>query len=97
MDRKSIDGWITVFTTGTDYEGEIVKDRLVDSGLSAVVLTHRDHAFNLTVGDMATVRVLVPPSEKEEALRILHSQPFTEDELNSAALAADPSLDDDDS
>ena len=95
MNEKSIDGWITVFKTTTDYEGNIVKDRLVDSGLSAVVLTHRDHAFNLTVGDMATVRVLVPPSQKDDAFRILNAEPLSDEDLDAAALASDPSLGDD--
>ena len=87
---KPIDGWLTVFKSSTDYEADIVKDRLVDAGLSAVVLTHRDHAFHLNVGDLAVVRVLVAPEEFDQAKGVLNSAPLTDEELEEAALAANP-------
>ncbi len=92
---KSVDGWITIFRSGTDYEAELVRDRLVDSGIPAVVLTHRDHAFNLNVGDLARVRVLVSPEYRIAALRILHSESVSLEDLEAAALASDPTNVDD--
>ncbi len=92
MSERTIDGWVTVFTSGTDYEAEMVRDRLIDAGLSAVVLTHRDHAFNLNVGKLAVVRVLVSPEEHAEALQVLRAAPLTPEDLESAALAADPTI-----
>ena len=47
------ENWIPIFSSGTDYEADIVRDRLDDSGIPAVVLTQRDHAFNLNVSDLA--------------------------------------------
>ncbi len=90
MKDKTLSGWVTVFTTGTDYEADLVRDRLDDAGLSAVVLTRRDHAFNLNVGELANVWVLVPPDQVEEARAILASKPISLKELEAAALAADP-------
>ena len=90
MTRDRYQGWVSVFRSGTDYEAEIVRDRLVDSGIPAVILAHRDHAFNLTQGDLAQVRVMVPPDRLAEALRLLTSEPLTDDELTRIALAADP-------
>lgn len=84
------EGWVAVFTSGTDYEADIVRDRLDDAGIAAVVLTQRDHAFNLTVGDLSPVNVMVPPDEAENALRLLASEPFTDAELEDAAMSADP-------
>ncbi|MFB6271427.1 MAG: putative signal transducing protein [Salinibacter sp.] len=81
--------WISVFRTNTDYEADLVRDRLDDSGIPAVVLTQRDHAFNLTVGDLAAVHVLVPPEQAESAVSLLEEQ-LSEDELEEAALGADP-------
>ncbi len=95
MSERTIGGWVTVFTSGTDYEAEIVRDRLIDAGLSAVVLTHRDHAFNLNVGKMAVVRVLVSPEEHAEAVQVLQAAPLSLEDLESAALAADPIIGDD--
>jgi hypothetical protein len=90
MDQERYQGWVPVFQSGTDYEADLVRDRLDDSGIPAVVLTHRDHAFNLTVGDMAAVRVLVPPERVDEALALLDSEPFSNEELTRIAMAADP-------
>lgn len=92
MAERSIDGWVTVFQSGTDYEADIVRDRLDDAGIAAVVLTHRDHAFNLTVGEMAKVRVLVSEEDRHAALTVLNSQPFSDEELEAAALASNPIL-----
>ncbi len=87
---NKLEGWVTVFTSGTDYEADLVRDRLDDAGLSAVILTQRDHAFNLTVGELASVCVLVPPEQEDEARSILSARPISDAELEAAALAADP-------
>jgi len=81
--------WVSIFRTGTDYEADMVRDRLDDSGVPAVVLTQRDHAFNLTVGDLASVHVMVPPDRADEAVSVLE-QRLDDDELEEAALGADP-------
>lgn len=67
----------------------MVRDRLDDGGIPAVVLTQRDHAFNLTVGDLASVHVLVPPGRAEDAVELLQ-ETLSDDELEDAALGADP-------
>lgn len=81
--------WVSIFRTGTDYEADLVRDRLDDSGIPAVVLTQRDHAFNLNVGDLASVHVMVPPERADEAVSLLEEQ-MTDEELEEAALGADP-------
>lgn len=81
--------WVSIFRSGTDYEADLVRDRLDDSGIPAVVLTQRDHAFNLTVGDLASVHVMVPPEQADDAVSLLEEQ-LSEDELEEAALGADP-------
>ena len=81
--------WVSVFRTNTDYEADLVRDRLDDSGIPAVVLTQRDHAFNLTVGDLAAVHVMVPPEHAEDAVALLEEQ-LSEEELAEPALGADP-------
>ncbi len=90
MSTPKYQDWIVVFRSGTDYEADIVRDRLDDAGISAVVLTKRDHAFNLNVGDLADVNVLVPPDQVNDALALLQSRPFDDAELDAAAMSADP-------
>lgn len=90
MSEREYEGWVAVFKTGTDYEADIVRDRLDDAGIPAVVLTQRDHAFNLNIGDMAAVSVMVPPVRAQEAADLLDSLPLTDAELNEAAMSSDP-------
>ncbi|MEX0599515.1 MAG: hypothetical protein WD021_02105 [Rhodothermales bacterium] len=90
MSDRTFEEWFIVFQSGTDYEADLVRDRLDDSGVDAVVLTQRDHAFNLNVGDLSDVSVLVPPDQVEKAMEVLHSEPFSDEELNAAAMAANP-------
>ena len=93
MSDLEYEGWIVVFRSGTDYEADLVRDRLDDSGIEAVVLTQRDHAFNLNMGEMARVNVLVPPARVEEARALIESEPPSDAELEAAALAAGPAPD----
>lgn len=81
--------WVSIFRTSTDYEADLVRDRLDDGGIPAVVLTQRDHAFNLNVGDLAAVHVMVPPEQADEAVSLLE-QRLSDEELEDAALGADP-------
>jgi hypothetical protein len=89
-DSRTYEDWVSIFETGTDYEADLVRDRLDDAGMTAVVLTQRDHAFNLNVGDLAAVHVMVPPETVEEARELLESEPFSDEELDEAAMNADP-------
>ncbi len=83
--------WIPVFSTSTDYEADMARDRLDASGIPAVVLTKRDHAFNLNVGDLADVNVFVPPTREEEARAVLNEK-LSDEELEEAAMNADPGV-----
>ena len=80
--------WVSVFRTGTDYEADLVRDRL-DGRDAAVVLTQRDHAFNLNVGDLASVHVMVQPDRADDAVDLLE-ETLDDEELEEAALGADP-------
>ena len=86
---STYENWTSIFRTGTDYEADLVRDRLDDSGIPAVVLTQRDHAFNLNVGDLADVHVMVPPEYVDRAIELLEAK-LTDEELEEAALGADP-------
>lgn len=93
-EARTYEGWSSVFETSTDYEADLVRDRLDESGVAAVVLTQRDHSFNLTVGDLSPVHVMVPPADEARAREILAEAPLSDEELEAAALAADVSAPD---
>jgi len=88
MSTRTFEGWVVVFSSGTDYEADLVRDRLDDAGFPAVVLSQRDHAWNLTHGDLAKVHVLTTPQHVEAAHAVLTAAPITDEELEAAALAA---------
>ena len=88
-DAARYEGWVSAFSCSTDFEADLVRDRLDEAGVSAVVLTQRDHAFNLNVGDLSPVHVMVPPDEAEDAAAVLSQNPLTDEELEQAAMSAD--------
>ncbi len=82
--RKELEGWVSVFRSSTDYEADMARDRLDSAGITAAVFTQRDHALNLTVGDLARVYVMVPEDNAAEATAILQER-LTDEELEAAA------------
>lgn len=85
--------WEIVFESGTDYESEIVRDRLDDAGIPAVVDTKRDHAFFLNVGSLSNVYVRVPVAYAADAKKLLSDPPISAADLEEAAMSADPHAD----
>lgn len=96
MKDTRYEGWIAVYKTGKDYEAEVVRDRLDDAGLSAVIMSKRDSAFNLNVGSLSDIFVMVPPRDLSEARAILAGDSVSDVELENQALAAEPDLNDED-
>ena len=86
---RTYEGWVSVFECSTDFEADLVRDRLDEEDIPAVVLTQRDHSFNLNVGDLAPVHVMVPPGDEADARAVLDRAPLTDEELEAAAMSAD--------
>ena len=88
-DARTTENWISVFECSTDFEADLVRDRLDEEGVAAVVFTQRDHSFNLNVGDMAAVHVMVPPEDERAARAMLAEPAISDADLESAAMSAD--------
>ena len=86
---RTYEGWVSVFECSTDFEADLVRDRLDEEGLAAVVLTQRDHSFNLNVGDLAPVHVMTKPEHEAQARELLDAAPLSDAELEEAAMNAD--------
>ena len=82
--------WVSVFSSATDYEADLVRDRLADAGVDAVVHSQRDHAFNLTVGELAQTHVMVPRARADEAAALIDAPAMSDADLEEAALSSDP-------
>lgn len=81
--------WTPVFSTGTDYEADLVRDRLDSAGFEAVIMSKRDRSFGVNVGDLAAVAVLVPADQLAEAKEVLATV-VSDSELEAEAMSADP-------
>jgi len=90
MSHSTRDGWAELQEYGTDFEADILRDRLDDAGIPAVVLSQRDHAHSLNVGTISSVKVMVRPEDFEAAQALMDDvDPVTDEELTEAALAAE--------
>jgi len=82
------EGWVLAFRTNVTYEADLVRDRLADAGLPAVIMNKRDTSVMLNFGDNARINVMVPPDRLDEATAVLATAPLSDAELEAAALAA---------
>ncbi len=88
-DPRTYAGWVSAFECSTDFEADMVRDRLDEAGVPAVVLTQRDHSFNLNVGDLSSVHVMVPPESADQARALLAEGAPSDADLEAAAMSAD--------
>lgn len=68
-----VEGWAEVYQTGDEIEAHLMEENLRAQDIEARVFSQKDHAFNLSVGEMARVRVLVPARDYLDALDIIRS------------------------
>lgn len=68
---NDIEDWVCIMERGTEYEVEIAKNYLSDHDIPANILSKRDSAISVNVGDMSMVYLYVPRDYEEEARRLL--------------------------
>jgi hypothetical protein len=68
---NDIDNWVCVMEASTDLEVEMAKNYLSNLKIPSNILSKRDSAYSLTVGEMAMVYLYVPVEYKEKALKAL--------------------------
>lgn len=70
-DVPIIEGWAQVYTTADTVEAELIRENLQSEGLDAEVLSQKDRSFNVDMGELSPVRILVPAYDYLEALDLL--------------------------
>jgi uncharacterized C2H2 Zn-finger protein len=55
-----IEGWAQIYSTSDVMEAELIRDNLQSEGLDAAVLSQKDRSFNVEMGELSPVRILVP-------------------------------------
>lgn len=75
---NEINNWVCVMEAGTEYEVEIAKNYLADHDIPANILSKRDSAFSVNVGETALVYLYVPKEYEKEARETLESTELNE-------------------
>jgi len=68
---NDIDNWVCVMEASTDLEVEMAKNYLSNLKIPSNILSKRDSAYSLTVGEMAMVYLYVPIEYKDKAIKAL--------------------------
>lgn len=68
-----IEGWAQVYSTSDEVEADLIRENLQSEGLDAAVLSQKDQSFNVELGDLSPVRLLVPAYEYNQAMTLLTS------------------------
>jgi hypothetical protein len=63
--------WEVIYTTNTEIDALMCRDRLLMAGIPANILSQLDTSRMLTVGELAIIKVLVPKSLMISAKKIL--------------------------
>jgi hypothetical protein len=68
-----IQGWAQIYTTSDTIEANLIRENLESEGIDAAVFDQKDRSFNVEVGDLSPVRLLVPAYEYREAMQVLEA------------------------
>lgn len=68
---NEIEDWVCVFERGTEYEVESAKNYLSNMEIPSQILSKRDSAFSLNVGETALVYLYVPKDFEQQAREAL--------------------------
>ncbi len=70
---QQIDGWVCVLERGTELEVHLEANFLKNEGIPVHILSKRDTAYSLTIGEMSSVYLYVPDEYQQKALDLLDS------------------------
>ncbi len=83
---NEIENWVCVLESGIEYEVELARNYLNNLKIPSNILSKRDTAYSLQIGDMALIYLYVPIEFEKKARKALielenaEIEPFDEDE-----------------
>lgn len=84
VDIPVIEGWAQIYTTADTVEADLIRENLQADGFDAAVLSQKDRSFNVELGDLSPVRVLVPAYEYLGAIDLLAAHMDAQGEVTFA-------------
>lgn len=82
-----IEGWAQVYTTGSELEARLVSENLRAEGIDSQIFSQRDNMFNVELGDLSLVRLLVPAWHYDAARSVIRQHMDSEGEVAFACPA----------
>lgn len=79
---NEIDNWVCVLESGTDYEVEMARNYLSNLKIPSNILSKRDTAYSLWIGDMALIYLYVPVEFEQKARKALQELEISDPEAN---------------
>ncbi|HEX6981131.1 MAG TPA: hypothetical protein VF181_00045 [Balneolaceae bacterium] len=76
---NDINNWVCIMERSTELEIVPVQNYLSNLDIPSNILTKRDSAFNLSVGDLALVYLYVPKEYEEEARQAIEEMDLPDD------------------
>ncbi|WP_020404395.1 DUF2007 domain-containing protein [Gracilimonas tropica] len=80
---NDIENWVCVLESNTDIEVEMAKNYLSNLKIPSNILSKRDRAYSLNVGEMAMVYLYVPVEFEKKARKALSDLEESSRDLNS--------------
>lgn len=68
---NDIDNWVCVLESGTEYEVDMAQNYLKNLKIPSNILSKRDTAYSLQVGEMALIYLYVPVEFESKARKAL--------------------------
>lgn len=68
---SEIDNWVCIKEGNIEYEMEMAKNYLSNLKIPSNILSKRDSAYSLNVGEMALIYLYVPTEYEQEARKAL--------------------------
>jgi hypothetical protein len=69
---NNIDNWVCVFESGQNYEVDLARNYLSNLKIPSNILSKKDTAYSLGVGDMSHIYLYVPKDYEEKARAALN-------------------------
>ena len=75
----NVENWVCVFESNVEYEVQLVKNYLSDQRIPSNILSKRDTAYSLNVGEMALIYLYVPVEFEKKARNAIKQIQESED------------------
>lgn len=80
---NDIDNWVCVLEANTDLDVEMAKNYLSNLKIPSNILSKRDSAYSLNIGEMAMVYLYVPKEFEKKARKALADLEDEHQDFNS--------------